>query len=102
MSLCRNTDPDSESSTRTHSSTATGTSTDTNTHFGAGTGTGSSPGSIPGTSTGTSTTFSQNPSIESIEPTQISSTTESLKTKNERPKTPISKEIYNHLGCSNI
>ena len=78
----------------------------------SGTGSGSNSGA-PGSTFGKSTNFgpneslshdshSQNPSIESIESTQISSTTESLKTKNERPKTPISKEIYNHLGCSNI
>ncbi|RVW49960.1 hypothetical protein CK203_091795 [Vitis vinifera] len=73
----------------------------TSTHPGTGPSSNSgTPGSTFGTSSNSGPneslshdSHSQNPSIEFIEPTQISSTSKSLKIKNERPKTPIS----NHL-----
>ena len=80
----------------------TGTSTHsgsiTSTHPGTGPSSNSgTPGSTFGTSSNSGPneslshdSHSQNPSVESIEPTQISSTSKSLKIKNERPKTPIS------------
>ena len=80
----------------------TGTSTHsgsiTSTHPGTGPSSNSgTPGSTFGTSSNSGPneslshdSHSQNPSIEFIEPTQISSTSKSLKIKNERPKTPIS------------